>query len=519
MAKLVARRPGASVPFLGAQFAARAWPAIRTAAVPAAIVVVALVLRTVRLEVQAWTPDTYEQMNAAHRLVAGQLPFSGFYPPGVAIVLAPAFVLFPQTLATQQAVIIAWSLALVAVSYVAARHATPDRVAPILLAFGVATAPEFVYFSRDGLYDAINAAWIVTAILAVPWLRGRSTPTFVAYGLLLAIAASIRASNPAFLPAVVIYWTCLEVSGSGPAAIWRATFRRGPVMAAVAMLAAFALFALAGGANGHLSGAPLTLDHAAAHVAYYAGSEFGGSLGLILIAPLAVLGSTYLWNHNRPLLWASAYTLAIFPLAHVLLPFESSRYMLPSLVFSLLLAAYAPAAVVSMTVRLPALARYGWRGLAAGAVLLLGIYFIGYDIVTLTNWPASAAGSDEAAYRQLRPVIATLPAGSLLISTGVRGVRDSGAAVEYVDLIDYSLTTGNSPQRVDEIMQRVQLSLGEGRSVYYLYTRVEGVGGTFAASGPGYHTYFDVASQRFHVTEVFATDVKDFKLYKIGLAP
>ena len=515
MAKLATTRPAAAAPDIGAWLAAHAWPAIRASAVPAAIVLLALILRTVRLELQAWTPDTYEQMNAAHRLVAGQIPVSGFYPPGVAIVLAPAFVFFPQTLATQQSVIIAWSLVLIVVAYIAARHATPDRIAPVLLAFGVATAPQFVYFSRDGLYDAINAAWIVTAILVVPWLRGRSLPTFVAYGVLLAIAISIRASNPAFLPAIVIYWAGIAGAGLNPAAIWRSTFRRGPVVAGIAMVISFAFFAFIGGAAGHLRGSPITLQYAAAHIVYYAGSEFGGPLGAILLVPLAELGSTYLWSRNRPLLCASIYMLAIFPLVHVPLPFESSRYMLPSLVFALLLAAYAPAAVVAVTARQPVRTRHAWRALAAGPVLLLGVYFIAYDTVTLAHWPDSAARSDEAAYRQLRPVVAALPAGSLLISTGVRGVRDGDAHVEYLDLIDFSLSTGNTPQRVDEIMQRVDASLAQGRSVYYLYTRVEGVTGTFAASGPGYQAYFDAVSQRFHVDEVFASNVKHFRLYKI----
>jgi hypothetical protein len=516
MAKIAATRPAAGAPDIGAWLAAHAWPVTRAAAVPAAIVLLALILRVVRLELQAWTPDTYEQMTAAHRLVSGQLPVSGFYPPGVAIVLAPAFVFFPQTLATQQAVIIASALALVAASYIAARHATPDRFAHVLLALGVAAVPQFVYFSRDGFFDVMNAAWIAAAIFVVPWLRGRSLSTFVAYGILLAVAISIRASNPAFLPALVIYWAGIHGSGLRPRAVWRATVQRGPVAAGVAMLVSFVFFAWIGGAIGHAAtSSPITFRYAADNVLFYALAEFGDLLSAPLLVPLAALGAVYLWRHNRPLLCVSIYMITIFPLAHVPLPFANNRYMLPSLVFALLLAAHAPAAVIELTARRPAVARYTWRAFVAAPLLLLALYIAASDVTLLAHWPDNAARSDEAAYRQLRPVIRTLPAGSLVVSGGTRGVRDSNHNLEYLDLIDYSLPTDNGPQRVDEIMQRIQRSLDERRPTYYLYTSVEGINITFAASGPGYQPYFDAASQRFRLSEVFATNVKYFKLYKI----
>ncbi len=519
MAKLAYTRSNAGAPQLGALAATRVWPAVRAAAIPASIVLLALILRVVRLELQAWTPDTYEQMTAAHRLVSGQFPLSTFYPPGVAVTLAPAFVLFPQTLATQQAVVIAASLVLVVAAYLGTRRATPDAIAPVLLALGVATAPQFVYFSRDGFFDAMNAAWIVSLILIVPWLRGRSTATFAVYGALLAIAISIRATNPAFLPALIIYWADVGRLGFDPRRIWRATFRRELIVAAASMLVAYVFFAWIGGSIGNAAtNSAATLDDAASNIVFYAIAEFGGPLGAPFIAILAALGVTYLWRHNRTLLYVSLYMLTIFPLAHVPLPFANNRYMLPSLTFALLLASYAPAAIIEMTARQPAIARNTWRGLAAGLVLLLGAYFAASDTLMLVNWPSNAALSDEAAYRQLRPVIAALPADSLVVSGGTRGVRDSNNGIEYLDLIDYSLTTDNGPQRVDEIMQRIQHALDQGQPVYYLYTSVEGINLTFTASGPGYQPYFDATQQRFHIAEAFATDLKFFKLYRIDTA-
>ena len=516
MAKLAYTRSNASAPTIGVAAAARAWPAIRAAAIPASIVLVALFLRVFRLELQAWTPDTYEQMTAAHRLVSGQFPLSTFYPPGVAVTLAPAFVLFPQTLATQQAVVIAASLVLVVAAYVGTRRATPDAIAPVLLALGVATSPHFVYFARDGFFDAMNAAWIVSLILIVPWLRGRSIGVFAAYGVLLAIAVSVRATNPAFLPVLIIYWADIGRIGFDPRKIWRSTFRRELIVAGATMVAVYIFFAWIGGSFSRAAtSSPATLDHAAGNIAFYAVAEFGDVLGAPFIGVLATLGGAYLWRHNRTLLYVCAYMLTIFPLAHVPLPFANNRYMLPSLAFALLLAAHGPAAVIEMTARQSAISRNTWRALAAGFVLLLGAYFAASDTLMIVNWPSNAARSDEAAYRQLRPVIASLPADALVVSGGTRGIRDSNRRIEYLDVIDYSLTTDNGPQRVDEVMQRIQHALDQGRPVYYLYTSVEGINLTFTASGPGYQPYFDATEQHFRITEAFATDLKFFKLYRI----
>jgi hypothetical protein len=189
------------------------------------------------------------------------------------------------------------------------------------------------------------------------------------------------------------------------------------------------------------------------------------------------------------------------------------------MVFVLLLAAHAPAAVMSMTARQPASARRAWCALALTPVLLLAVYDGVVDGILIANWPVHAAISDEAGYRQLRPVIARLAPGSLVVSGGARGVRDSNSRIEYLDLIDYSLATDNGPERVDEVMRRIDSALGEGRSVYYMYTSVEGINITFTASGPGYQPYFAAAPQRFRLTEVYATSLEFFKLYRIERQP
>ncbi len=515
MAKLAAARP-CGAPQYGASIAARVRPVARGAVLPGSIILVALLLRVINLELQAWTPDTYEQMSAARRLVAGEFPFSVGYPPGVAITVAPAFVFLPQTLATQQGVVIASALVLVVAGYAGARSATRDHVAPILLAVGLAATPQIVYFSRDGFFDVMNTAWIVATILLVPWLRGRSLPTFAAYGVLLAVAVNIRATNPAFLPAALIYWADVGRIGFGPRAVWRATYCREVACAGGALIGAFAFFAYLGGGLGPAaSHAPLTFEYAGRNTVFFAVAQLGDRVSAIPMLGLAAAGSFFLWRHNRTLLFVSLYMTAIFPLAHVPLPFANNRYMLPSMAFVLLLAAHAPAAVMELTARQTAITRNAWRALAAALVLLLGCYFVAVDGAMIAGWPARAARSDEAAYRQIRPSIAGLPAGSLLVSGGTRGVRDSNSRIEYLDLIDYSAATDNGPARVDEVMLHMQRALGDGRRVYYLYTSVEGINITFTQSGPGYQPYFDAADERFRLTTVYDTSVRYFALYRV----
>ncbi len=519
MAKLAQAKPhAASIPAdTLARWSARVRPMLAEAALPAAIVLLALFLRVYRLELQAWTPDTYEQLTASRNLVHGIFPLSDIYPPGVAVTMAPAMLLLPQTLATMQGVIIGSALVLVAVAYFGIRRATNDRFAAVLLALGIATVPQIVYFSRDGFFDVTNSAWIVSAILVVPWLRGRPAAVFAVYGCLLAVAMNIRATNPAILPAIVIYWTDAGRADSDRRAVLAALMCRPVVVAGAAMLAAYALLAYLGGSLGQTaSHAPITFEHAGKNTAIYAVGELGGVLSAPLMLILVALGSIYLWSRNRSLLFVSLYMLTVFPMAHVPLPFANYRYMLPSLVFALLLAAHAPAAVISMTACQPTLARNTWRGLTAALVLLLGGCWMAADAVTVWNGPHYASRSDEAGYRQLRPSIAALPSGSLLVSGGTRGVRDSNDRIEYLDLIDFSLATDNGPQRVNEAMQLMQRALDDGRPVYYLYTSVEGINITFTKWGPGYQPYFDAALQRFHLTPVRETTVKFFTLYRVA---
>lgn len=198
-----------SVPVFGGwtQAVARAASVARSAAPLGGVLVLALFLRLYTLRVHAWVPDTYEQMTAAIRLTRLEFPLSRLYPPGVAVTLAPVFLVLPASIASLQAVVVAASLALVAICFIGAARATGDRVVATLAAGGAATAPLFIYGARIGLFDAINAMWLTLAFMLVPAMRQRSFLALAAYGALLALAMNIRATNVAYLPALLIWWS------------------------------------------------------------------------------------------------------------------------------------------------------------------------------------------------------------------------------------------------------------------------------------------------------------------------
>jgi len=490
-------------------------PAIaRAVAVPLGIVVLALLLRTWRLELQGWTPDTYEQLAAARRLASADFPLSRIYPPGVAATMAPFFLFLPATLASMQAVIVGASLALIGVAYALVLKATGDRLAAVLLAGALAIMPQFVYFSRDGLFDVVGTAWIISAIALVPVLRGRGLAWFAAYGVMLGIAVNVRATDAAMLPALLIYGCGSEGAPFTPRALLGRVLRRDLVLVGVVMVAVSAVFAYIGGWTGNAAGAPITFSVAGAHVAFYLFAEFGFASSVVIL-PLAALGAREVWIRNRPLLLAAAYMLAVWPVAHAPLPFANGRYMLPGLVLALLLAAHAPASVARMT--------SGWRAgrgaiatrAAFGAVAILGLIWLSTDAVMLYRWPVTASRSNEAAYRQLRPVVAGLPDGSVLVSAGTRGVSGSNERIQYLDLIDYSLRDGNTPERVQGIVDEVNQARARGVPVYYLYTYFEATKDDMGSGGPGFDQYYDAVAARFRLTETFRADLPNFILYRI----
>ncbi len=518
MAKLAQAQPhAASIPAdTLVRWAARARPMLSRAALPAAIVLVALFLRVYRMELEAWLPDTYEQLAASRNLVHGVFPTSDIYPPGVALTMAPAMLVLPQTLATMQAVIVVASLVTIALCYVAVRDATGDRLAAALLAIGIAIAPRFAYASRTGLYDSISTMWVAGTILLVPVLRRRGVVAAALFGVALSIAVSVRQSNAAFLPAVAVYWCGIGAAGVS----WRDAARRlvdrRAIAAGAAMLVASAALAVMSGWLGNAAGGtPLTFAGFGYHLAFYFGTEFEGLPALFVIAPAALVGAIEVWRRNRTLLIVALYMMAVWPFAHAPLPFFNARYMLPAMVFGLMLAAHAPAALARELEGLRRTPVALALGAVCGGLLLAGVFFASVDGLMLHQWHDLAAESDERAARELRPIVAQLPSGSLLVSPAVRGVRESNDRIAYFDLIDYSIPRDNGPANVEAALDDMERQLDGGHRVYYLHSRVEYSGDTFAKRGPGYEVYFEALQRRFDVTPVYVARAPHYALYEI----
>src|SRR3990170_8757516 len=98
------------------------------------IVAAALAVRLYHLDgLVTYYPDSYAQLRAVDNLLSGHFPTSYLYPPGVALFLAPAFAVLPNTLVTMQATILVAGIALVLLAYGAGLATTGDRRAAPLL--------------------------------------------------------------------------------------------------------------------------------------------------------------------------------------------------------------------------------------------------------------------------------------------------------------------------------------------------------------------------------------------------
>jgi hypothetical protein len=496
---------------------ARVEPCARSATVPVALLALALLVRVVNYAPHGWVPDTYEQLRASHRLVAGQFPLSRIYPPGVAVTMAPAFLVLPQSIGTMHLVNTMAALGLAGVLYVRVASDTGDRFAATLVALAAAAAPQFVFSSRSGLFDTVGTAWIVGAIMCVPLLRGRGIAAFAVYGAALCIAINVRATNAAFLPAALMYWFGETGVPARPASMLRAAFAPGPIVAAGVMAGlTIVLTAIGGWAGQAATSAPINFSTFGQHVAFYAVVEFGGAPAVLAILPLAIAGGVSLWRRNRPLVVVAAYMLVAWPLVYSPLPFSSQRYMLPALAFALLLAAHGVSAAVRSARNMRPSPARAVRIAAVGAALVVGLFYAGGTAVVIYEWPQTAATSDEGAFVEMRPFVAELSAGSLLVSPATRGLSSGNRDIEYLDLIDYSLNHGNGAASVESVMAQMQRALDGGRPVFYMHSRVEATGDSFPAGGPGYEAYFAGIARRFTVRVRYEAAVEHYTLYEVS---
>jgi 4-amino-4-deoxy-L-arabinose transferase-like glycosyltransferase len=478
----------------------------RVAAAPVLVVCLAAFLRLYRLELQAWTPDTYEQMFAASRLIGGEFPLSRLYPPGIAVTLAPAYLIFPDTLATMQGVIIAMSLALVVLTYAWSQRLVDDGRAALLAAFSVATLPQFVYFSRDGLFDVVGTTYLLASVFTARLVRDRGVAWGAAYGVLVAITLNVRATNPAIVPAILIYALAPDV---------RATLRRSlPTMTSAAVVAGTLTCAgiLAGGWWGTTSNGATTFADYVPNIGFYL-RTIAGDIYAPFIVPLALVGAHRLWKQNPPFMLMAGYVLVAWPLVHAPFLFANTRYMLPVVLLMLMLAAHGASVLVTAP-RTSKLAVF--KPTAAGLVALyVAVLLIGGGAI-VNNWSNMSGSSNEVAFKELRPQIAELPSGSLVVGAVLRGLRESNHGVEYFDLIDHARTGGITPERVDDATARIDAALDADRNAYYVYSAFEAERDSLGKDDAGFDLYFNAIADTFEVTLLYQASLEDYRIYQIA---
>lgn len=490
---------------------AQPWPIVRSVAVPAGITALGLFLRTYRLEIISVNFDTYEQLAATTRLLSADFPISRIYPSGIAVIMAVPMSILPRTVTTMQAVIIGCSVTLPAVAYVAVRRVSGDALAASLLGLAIALSPRMVYNSRFGLFDMVNALGLVLVIFLVPALRRRPLALFIAYGVLLAVVVSIRTTNLAVLPALAIYWLDPRARRPTPRDVSSAFLRQDVLAAGTSFLSVWVLLALAGGFARQASSAPFALHNYAARVVLYELFIFS-DFAVWLVLPLAILGAQRLWRVNPTVVAVATYMTVVWPVVHAPVAFFEDRYMFPALCFGLFLAAHGASDVLRR-------AHGSGRGtaLCVVALALFGGYQLALDGYLLQSWPARASVGAEAVYRELRPKIAALDGGSLVITTHSRGLRAATPSVRYLDLIDQSLPSGIDAENTQAMLRVIRETQNEGRAVYYLYSDFEAEQRDIGLPGPTYDAYFSAVVGCFDIREIYrASSVEEFRLYEIG---
>jgi hypothetical protein len=145
-------------------------------------------------------------------------------------------------------------------------------------------------------------------------------------------------------------------------------------------------------------------------------------------------------------------------------------------------------------------------------------------MIILHDWPTIAARSDEGSLRQLRPIMARLSNGSLLVSADVPGLRDAKARIDYEDLIEYQSHIGTGDYAQQRLVSHISQQLHQQRQVYYLYTRWED-GIDYEGNGrSGFGHFWQAVTANFTVTMLQQSppnddpNVRPWALYEVTQA-
>lgn len=515
----------------GAQRLASSVARLLPSASLAAILAMALFLRLFRLNgFITFYPDTYGQMRAADNLVLGHIPITYLYPPGVALILAPFFALFPRDLTTLQTVIMAAGLALVGLAYCATAAATGDRRAALIHAFAVAMGATFVFHSRAALFDVINTLLVAASLLLAPSVaQRRSMLVLAGYGLLVFITITTRYTNPVILPALA-----LAAVGAGADRVsWRLALHRFRSRQAVTVGAVVTgLYALyvatsAGGltrfANSR-SGSVVDLHGYLPRIGQYVQASLIGYgehlqwasivIGLTVV-PFAVCGARRLWRTNRRLAVPLSCLLLTWPLAHALYVDFWGRYAMPMYYFVLMLAALGVSRALAA---LPSLPRPGQRLALAGLLATTAAFFLvqqGAIDIAIFSWNDRPAQIGEQTYEGIRSELRTVDGqGAVLISAQIMAVDRANSAMAPYDLLRHSETYGINEDSIRRLIAYVRAQQQAGATVYYHYTGYEQKRSDLDKYELSFYEYYHGLSQAFEL-RLIGTSGPAQRLYQV----
>lgn len=473
-------------------------------------------------------PDSYAQLRATENLMSLNFPISYHYPPGIALFMAPAFFVLPDSLATMQAVILAAGLALVAVGYFWLFALTRDRRAASIFAAALAVGSAFVLLSRVVWFDGINTLLIVSTLVLAPHVVRRGTPALVAYGVLVFTMATVRHTNVIVLPALAV------ASMQGQAFSFQGFVAHARSRPAVVVgLVVFALYAahiaVAGDSLGRftnsngssifdLSGYPLRLAHywQASLLGYHEGWSLSEAIGASAVVALAAVGAHRLWQTRRRALAAIGLLIAIWSPVHATYELFDDRYALPVFFLMLMLASYG----LSITVVWARALSYPWQRVGATAIVALGVPMfvslqLARDYSNLQNWPSQVTQNRENAYATIRATLRDIDGPATVISSQALAVDKANPNVALFDLIPYSSEHGINEASVEALEAYVRAQQEAGRTVYYHYTEYEDVGATFRLYELGFDAYFGALALDFRLTQLAYASERPQHLYRI----
>ena len=538
---LLLRSAVARAPALRAPWAARATPGLGTLATRllpwvalGAIVAGALFLRLFRLDGSIiYYPDTYGQLRAVDNLLSGSVPISYHYPPGVALFLAPVFAFFPNTIQTMQATIIAASIALVVLAYVATIVTTGERRAALVFAAAVAISAALVFYSRVALFDVINTLLIALSLFLAPYALRRGPAVLLPYVLLVFTTLTVRHTNLVLLP--ILFVASLPAGSWSLQTMLRHLRSRAVVTVGLLLLALYiayvatAIESLSRFTNSQgssvidLSGfLPRLGQYVQASLIGY-GEEFNWLLSSVaaIVLVLAAVGAQHLWRTNRGMLVPIIMLLVVWSPVHAAYLFFASRYTLPAFYFVLMLATVGLSVSIQRAGRLDDVRqRFRLRSALALAVTM----FVGLQIIIhidyLQQWPERVADNVERSYGEIRPILEDLDGtNSVLLSSQALAVDRANPEMTTYDLITHSETYGINDDSIDRLLAYVEEQQADGKTVYYYYTQFEVEQPRLRNYELGFDAYFVALRQEFSIRLLAYPTERPERLYIIEPLP